>query len=178
MHCAARHGAAVSCAAVTCSFGPSGVIHMTSAVQLISYRVSVTGMPCGHRLGYVCDAPRRAAPRRVALHCRPVRPGTMGLGHRTRAGLHRTAPCSGFALPCRALSRAAVSRFTAPCGAWENMDISEHADANAGARRRRTPRTHVDLNVPTGASHRDLSDSTIRCGLAVGVRRLHAPKSC
>ena len=49
--------------------------------------------------------------------------------------------------------------------------ISEHAD---GERRRPVP----DPKVPRDASHRDLSDATLRSDLALGVRRRHAPKSC
>ena len=45
-----------------------------------------------------------------------------------------------------------------------------------GARRRLTPTTCVGLNVPTNASHRDLSDATLPIrsspsALAVGMRR-------
>ena len=47
-----------------------------------------------------------------------------------------------------------------------------------GACRRRTPKTRADLKVPKDASHRDLSHSTPRFDLALGVRRRHAPESC
>ena len=44
-----------------------------------------------------------------------------------------------------------------------------------GACRRRTPRTRVDIKVPTDASHRDLFDATLRfdpaLGVAVGMAR-------
>ena len=43
-----------------------------------------------------------------------------------------------------------------------------------GACRRRTPRTRVDLNVPKGASCRDLSDATLRFDL--NPRR--SPSAC
>ena len=45
-----------------------------------------------------------------------------------------------------------------------------------GARRRRTPRTRIDLKASKDASHRELSDSTLRFDPALGVRRRHAPK--
>ena len=37
-------------------------------------------------------------------------------------------------------------------------------------------RTGVDLNVPKDASRRDLSNATLRLGLALGVRRRRARK--
>ena len=48
--------------------------------------------------------------------------------------------------------------------------ISEHADSE-----RRGP--VADLKVPHDASHRDLSDATLRSDLALGVHRRHAPKN-
>ena len=45
-----------------------------------------------------------------------------------------------------------------------------------GACRRRTPRTRIDLKVPTDASHRGLSDATLRFDPAFGIRRRHAPE--
>ena len=49
---------------------------------------------------------------------------------------------------------------------------------NLGACRRRAPRTRADLKVPKDASRQDLSASTLRFDLALGVRRRHAPKQC
>ena len=51
------------------------------------------------------------------------------------------------------------------------FNISGHADGE-----RRGP--VADRRVRKDASHRDLSDATLRSDLAPGVRRRHAPEKC
>ena len=57
-----------------------------------------------------------------------------------------------------------------PAALWAERFFSQ----NIGACRRRAPRTCINLNVSKDTSHRDLSDPTLRFGLALGVRRRHA----
>ena len=58
-------------------------------------------------------------------------------------------------------------------------DDGEYDDffQHLGARRRRTPRTLVDLKVHKDTPHQELSDATLRFDLVLGVRRRRALKS-
>jgi hypothetical protein len=78
-----------------------------------------------------------------------------------------------FVLPAVGLFTAAAAGIARAAMAAERVSFFQ----DLGARRRRTPRTSVDLKVPKAASRRDLSDATFQSGLALGVRRRHPPKS-